>query len=240
MTNAELLAIYAPIPGYESEYGIDMEGNVYSFRKEIILRQYLVSSGYPAVSLSKGGKHKMIAVHRLMAITYLPPITGKNHIDHIDTNKNNNRLENLRWCTSKENANNPITVIHRKENALRGEKHPMYGKHRPAESIEKARQKMIGHPTSEETRRKIGDANRGKKWTEEQRRFISKSFTGKYLGAKSVRAKIVFQYDKDLNLIKVWPSINDAERALGILHSAIANCLYGRAKTAGGYIWKTQ
>lgn len=240
MTNAEIIANYAPIPGYESEYGIDKEGNVYSYKTNIVLRQCKVSSGYPSVSLRLNGKSKTIAVHRLMAITYLPRIPGKNHIDHIDTNKFNNRLENLRWCTPKENSNNPLTLKYINEHARRGENHPCYGKKRPREIIEKVRQKMIGHPTTEETRRKIGNANRGNKWTEEHRRFISESFIGKYLGAKSARAKEVLQYDKELNLIKVWPSIRDAERTLGILHSAIANCLSGRAKTAGGYIWKTQ
>ena len=50
-------------------------------------------------------------VHRIVATAYHGPAPTPEHVvDHIDTNRQNNRPENLRWCTRLENAlNNPIT-----------------------------------------------------------------------------------------------------------------------------------
>ena len=50
-------------------------------------------------------------VHRIVAYAFLGnPPTDQHVVDHIDTNRRNNRPENLRWLTRLENAlNNPIT-----------------------------------------------------------------------------------------------------------------------------------
>lgn len=51
-------------------------------------------------------------VHRIVAYAFLgEPPTAQHIVDHIDTNRQNNRPENLRWLTKLENIlNNPITV----------------------------------------------------------------------------------------------------------------------------------
>ena len=51
-------------------------------------------------------------------------------------------------------------------------------------------------------------------------------------------AKIVEQYDLDLNLIKVWPSVNDAANSLSINLGSISNCALGKSRSAGGFIWR--
>jgi hypothetical protein len=56
-----------------------------------------------------GIKH-LVFVHRLVYETFKGPIPNGMEIDHFDTNKENNRLENLILCTHKENMNNPNTV----------------------------------------------------------------------------------------------------------------------------------
>lgn len=42
-------------------------------------------------------------VHRLVAIAFIPNDEGFSEIDHIDRNKTNNNVENLRWCSRKTN-----------------------------------------------------------------------------------------------------------------------------------------
>ena len=52
---------------------------------------------------------KTCSIHRLVAEAFLPKPLGATEVDHIDGNKSNNRVENLRWVTHKENTNNPNT-----------------------------------------------------------------------------------------------------------------------------------
>ncbi len=51
-------------------------------------------------------------VHRAVAELFIPNPENKQYIDHINTNKHDNRKENLRWVTNKENCNNPLTIKH--------------------------------------------------------------------------------------------------------------------------------
>ena len=52
---------------------------------------------------------KECSIHRLVAEAFLPKPLGATEVDHIDGNKSNNRVENLRWVSHKENSNNPNT-----------------------------------------------------------------------------------------------------------------------------------
>jgi len=65
--------------------------------------------GYLCCNLYKGGKYKNCSVHRLVASAFLDKIEGKDTVDHIDRNRQNNCVENLRWAnTSEQNLNSKI------------------------------------------------------------------------------------------------------------------------------------
>ena len=91
------------IPGYDGRYTIADDGTIYNKKGKIV--KYRVSSrGYHRVNLSNGKEIKTHRVHRLVAITYIPTEDKSLEVDHIDGNKNNNHVSNLRWCTGKENV----------------------------------------------------------------------------------------------------------------------------------------
>jgi hypothetical protein len=56
-----------------------------------------------------------IANHRAVAELFIPNPDNKPEVDHINRNKLDNRAENLRWVTHKENMNNPLTKMYNSE-----------------------------------------------------------------------------------------------------------------------------
>lgn len=67
--------------------------------KEKILIQKVSKTGYHSVNLN--GKWKL--VHRLVAELFIPNTENKKFVDHIDFNKSNNIVQNLRWVSMEEN-----------------------------------------------------------------------------------------------------------------------------------------
>jgi hypothetical protein len=91
---------YTKIPGLDA-YGASRTGKIFFFSKNKEMPQYLVG-GYKKVNLRHENKTKQYSVHRLVALTYLPQIEGKPEVDHIDRDRQNNCLENLRWVNNFE------------------------------------------------------------------------------------------------------------------------------------------
>lgn len=88
-----------------SNFGrVKRKGNA-NLRKEKILKTSKNSGGYLKVVLSKKGHTKTFFVHRLVALSFLPNPNNYPQINHKDENKENNRIDNLEWCTSKYNSN---------------------------------------------------------------------------------------------------------------------------------------
>lgn len=93
------------IKGYEGLYQASIDGDVKSLRTGKILRPGKNNRGYLYVNLYKDGKCKTYKVHRLVAQTWLPNPNNLPCINHISEIKTDNRVENLEWCTVKENNN---------------------------------------------------------------------------------------------------------------------------------------
>ena len=72
----------------------------------MIIKQSTNSHGYKVVGLSYNGKWKQYKVHRLVTLTFIANPENKSCVDHIDGDKTNNNLNNLRWATTSQNAMN--------------------------------------------------------------------------------------------------------------------------------------
>ena len=97
------------------DYFISTRGRVFSEKGK--KRRELKSNrnkntGYLRVILHKEGKKYNKTIHRLVGETFLEKVEGKLEIDHINQNKKDNRVENLRWCNRRENLiNRGITSL---------------------------------------------------------------------------------------------------------------------------------
>lgn len=178
------------IKGYENLYQVSNFGRIKSLDrykitkgrygklkikiKGKVLKPCLNHDGYYEVVLSKDGKAKMFRLHRIVANTFIENKRVANQVNHINGNKLDNRVDNLEWCTCKENIRHAVN-----NNLIK----PVKGKNH-------------------------------------------------YL------AKKIGKFDKNNNLINIYETITEAGKQNKILNTSIVNCLKGRSKTSGGYIWK--
>ena len=127
--------------GYNG-YQVSNDGRVRSNRrghwKELKLKAG--SNGYVKAHLVLDGtrdewgnaKNKTVSMHRLVAMAFLTPDETRPDVDHINGKPDDNRAENLRWCTHAENLAYAREM--RGNWTPRGEKHAFYGKRMSAEA----------------------------------------------------------------------------------------------------------
>lgn len=85
-------------------YVTDIGGRVKSVSKRTGKEKELVTAICNRYMYASG-----MAVHRLVAMAFVPNPDNKPYVDHIDGNRLNNDASNLRWVNAAENSHNPIT-----------------------------------------------------------------------------------------------------------------------------------
>ena len=142
---SKTLEEWRPVVGYEGLYEVSDWGNVRSLDRTVFQFFFLVKKkterlikgeikakhndkdGYEMVNLKKNGKHSTKKVHRLVAEAFIPNPESKPQVGHKDCNRKNNNIENLYWCTSKENNSHPITRKRLSESLKKAKNHKSDG-----------------------------------------------------------------------------------------------------------------
>mgnify|MGYP003291280151 CR=1 FL=1 len=104
MENTEIWKIYKETKSikygkriYEvsNKGNVKINGIIFDFNPQDKWSYYKIASKY---------------VHRIVAELFVPNPHNKPFVDHINTNKHDNRADNLRWVTNRENMLNPLTL----------------------------------------------------------------------------------------------------------------------------------
>ena len=113
---------WRPVKGYEGHYEASSLGRIKSLsittvsetgrkykRKERILKIGYGSTGYANVALLINGTQTTYKVHRLVAETFIPNKENKSTVNHLNGNKSDNSVANLKWASYKEQMNHAIS-----------------------------------------------------------------------------------------------------------------------------------
>lgn len=126
---------WKPVKGYEGLYEVSDTGLIKALYKRVdtgkchrewvehILHTAEDSFGYLRTSLAKNGVNRTVKVHRIVAETFIPNPNNLPQVNHIDGNKQNNRVGNLEWCTQSQNMKHACQMGLK---SLKGEKNPAH------------------------------------------------------------------------------------------------------------------
>lgn len=264
--------IWKPVVGFEGYYEVSNLGRVRSLDRTVIRSNGIVQTlrgkvkdvknnayGYPCVTLCKDGISRQTTLHRIIAEAFIPNPDNKPEIDHINTIREDFRLENLRWVSHKENMHNPISKERVYINSHTKEATKKNNATKVARNRKTAPKRVYQFTLNGEFVAEYESAREAERITGLDAITIAavsrgglrgRQSRGGYLWSRSreiipqyepykKKLKPILQYTKDGEFVKRWDSIKSACEALGVLPSNIARCASGKKKClCGGYLWK--
>ena len=89
----------------DDRYEVSDDGLIRNTETGRVLKQR-DSNGYRTCYITRDGRTSCYMVHRVVAKAFVPMIEGKNVVDHINRDKTNNSVQNLRWTDTSQNNRN--------------------------------------------------------------------------------------------------------------------------------------
>lgn len=213
---------------------ISSYGNVRFSKNKKAKASHLNKYGYPTIHVRQNGEVYAYRVHRLVAMLFVKNPNPQKYdcVNHKDENPSNNYFDNLEWCDRAYNNN--------------------YGSHNL--KIAKSHSKQIiqydlqGNivrkwESATVASRELGFAQSCINWCclRKPKYNSYKGYIWRYVGDNDIsykNGKRIMKIDANGNLLKEYFNITEASKENAILPSSISNCIHGRSKSAGGFIWK--
>lgn len=199
--------------------------------------------GYYSCSIGIDGKRRHFRINRLVADAFIPNPNNYPISNHIDEDKGNNHYTNLEFCSYSYNTTYGKGYSNRCENIRKTKLRTRHlikqytldgvfvNQYNGYKEVEKAGYSGIAVLNCCEHRSK---QSCGYVW-----RFEDEPFEEPVYIYDPANSKMVAQYDLDMNLIKVFKSISEATKSVGIKNrSKIKLCCEGKIESIYGYIWK--
>lgn len=158
---------FEDLKGYENCYKINRKGDIMSCRYSKIMTPQLTEDGYFWVKLvCKDKQRHKCSIHRLLALQYIPNPENKPEIDHINRNRKDNDLSNLRWVDKIEQNNNKSNCLSAEQKEVRKVEITAYKK----EWAKQSRAKMTDEQRAEKKLKdRLYKQQKAEEMTDEQR-----------------------------------------------------------------------
>lgn len=218
--NEEKEIIWKDIPGYEGLYKVSNTGKIFSCVTNRELSVIQKSDGYTGITLcDKDHNKKQYRIHQLVAKAFIPNPNNYPFINHKNEIKNDNRVENLEWCSIKYNSSygsapkkisEKLKGVPKSKEAI--EKRRITMKEKLSNMTKEERQAMFGRTMSEERKKQMSIERRKENLSQEtiEKMSISNLLNRQFEYAKEIM-KFKMLNDSGVVYEEGFMPINDSD-----------------------------